>query len=86
MQTRDSDDAQHAGLDLKDDTVGESVHETTPRVLRHCSPRIGILGDTTDGSVDLLRKLKAEAGLAILVVLNGVIELLVGTRVKVESH
>jgi hypothetical protein len=48
--------------------------------------RTEVLADASDCSVNFLRELKPEAGLAVLVVLHGLIEFVVRPRVEVESH
>ena len=86
MQVRDSDDSEHAGLDLKDYTVGESVDEATPRVFRHHHPCVGKLNNTGDCRVDFLGEFKSKAWLAFLIIPYCLVEFIFRLWMKVKSH
>ena len=86
MQVRDGDDPEHVGLDLKYHTVGKSVDEATPRVLRHHHPRFWELDNTSDCRVDFLCEFNTKTRLAFLVIPRRLAEFFVRSRMKIESH
>ena len=83
-------DDQHAQQvftdDAKQDSVGETVYETTARAMRDDGVLRGIGANSLDGRVDLGPKPIAEPSALPIQVCDGVVEIGYGERVIFNLH
>lgn len=82
----DCDDQDHITPDLVDDTIGEAVRPTPPSPFRKLRPRIRVFRDAADGSIDLSRKLVAQALTFAVLVADRFKELAFGRIEEVDAH
>ena len=82
----DCDDEHVIGLDGVEHRVGKNVDEASSDVLLEVTPARGCLGNLAQGGFDTRDEAKLQTGLAVGIVVRGVLKLVESLRVELIPH